>query len=239
MLSIEYLKDKLEQIQKVTGAYVCIAGGAPRDLLNNKSINDIDCFIQYVYNDNIAYIINILQDDLGFITSLLAKPKTEGYATNHVYEGNHEEHKWQFVFIEEEKPSDITEFAKDVLNSFDYHLCQIAIRPYTNILLRTEEYETDVLNKTLTANPDIPYKFFQTEKAKARLTKLLKKYPEHRHIPLPEPEHVRQHITPLEFVPQQLDANEILRTRRVTRIIETNDILQPMPQNFFITNGTT
>ena len=188
MLTLEYLKDKLEIIQKLTGAYVCIAGGAPRDILNNKPVNDIDCFISVNESFESLVILDILKEDLNIKIKLLKRnQKYQQIGT--VAEGIYEEYKWQFIFLLQDKPNNLHDFTEDVLNNFDYCLCQVAIYPYTiSNYVSTNEYEADVINKTLTAHKNQPYEFFQTDKAKARLAKLLAKYPDFTHIPLPEPQ---------------------------------------------------
>jgi hypothetical protein len=183
-LSINYLKEMVEYIQKVTGSLVCIAGGAPRDLLNDKPVKDIDVFLPMEGNYNVHEILN---EEMGF--ELTHKTPRNGHEySSDVYEGKYEGYPWQFILMPIVTDGiNLKIFTEQVLTTFDYCICQVAVTPYDKEdYASTDEYERNIADRVITRNPDRSIEDFYTDKAINRIKKLCKKYPEFAYVP-PEP----------------------------------------------------
>lgn len=160
--------------------FIRIMGGAIRDYLLDKPINDIDV---YIYTKNVTDVCSFIKKhllDAGF-------ENIEGTFDPLVFDYNYSNHivyivsatknkvPMQFILINI-PPLDFME------KTFSVGISKVGLRIQSNKIITSEDFENDVSNQTITIIKDsIPtHNEFAFEKSKKYINKIHEKYPTYK-----------------------------------------------------------
>ena len=179
---------KVLQALRNIDSEVIIAGGAPRNWLEGKLANDIDCYLRW-HGGSCTRMLKTISKFLG--TELEMNTGVEctyhfggdNFTLKHIFSFNYEDVLFQIMVIGELEPMD---FITDILEHMDIGINKVGWRPWdakglnnVNAFLETKEYRADYFNSTLTLYQNVMNKDQLKHCMEKHLPKMLSYYPNH------------------------------------------------------------
>lgn len=135
-----------------------IAGGYYRDLDNGRPFKDIDVFIvvSSQYSDSLSEVASGLVTHLGFTHGVNLVRSSPGIYEESVFTAFQVEGTLINLILTLEQKKAGASPIEQVLSSFDIGLCKIAYCPYTDEMVKHEDYLHDKKNKKITVVKSAP-----------------------------------------------------------------------------------
>lgn len=179
-LSVEYIQRHLRFLSTALQRPVICAGGAPRDLYNNKPVSDLDFYVDR-YQLGIEEAIKTIQSLYRYPSKLMKEVGEEHdyhgeyYISPKILEIQKEPYKIQVMFCNY-AASDLegVDFGCWLVDYFDIDLCRAFITKSVPEIHCREEFASDILNKTITYTRTHE----DPERKQKRLDKIKTKYPD-------------------------------------------------------------
>ena len=165
-----------------------IAGGAPRNWLEGKLANDIDCYLRW-HGGSCTRMLKTISKILG--TELEMNIEVEctyhfggdTFTIKHIFSFNYEGVLFQIMIIDQLEPVD---FITGILKHMDIGLNKVGWHPWdvrdlngVNAFVETKEYRADFFNNTLTLYQNLMNPAQLKHCMERHLPKMLSYYPNH------------------------------------------------------------